>query len=598
MSIQALKKVTLFGLANEKMQVLDAVQKLGCLHLISLKGASVESEGPSFTQPQEVYHALRYLDAVPVKRRQVLLNKGFDLHKVVSEIQANQRQMRMLKDRIAELSAHIEALKPWGNFILPASEQLAGYLLWFYILPVQAMKELQRLELPWQVVHRNNRFLYVVVIAREEPHQAALPTERAHTGSQSLQQLIEDWEDSQIKLEEVRAERQALTRWMHLIKGQLSAAEDHDSCQQAARNTRDDDELFALQGWVPVRDLENLQQFATQQSLALLIEEPDAKEHPPTLLNNPPDLSAGEDLVGFYQTPGYRAWDPSLVVFLSFALFFAMILSDAGYAALLGVVLLFGWRPMGRSNRGRRLRVLAAALVTSSLVWGIVVGSYFGLSPAEETLAGNLKLLDINNFDIMMKLSVCIGVFHIALANAIMAWNARGYNRAWMHTGWIAAVCGGLLVWLSGEYAGLNLVGQVCFATGLLLVFLFGSERKVSSPVDLAWRVLEGLSSLTNITKLFGDVLSYLRLFALGLASASLALTFNNLAQQVAEAHPGTGILFALLILLVGHVLNILLSLMSGVVHGLRLNFIEFYNWGLSGEGYPFRAFSKKGEDS
>jgi V/A-type H+-transporting ATPase subunit I len=89
-------------------------------------------------------------------------------------------------------------------------------------------------------------------------------------------------------------------------------------------------------------------------------------------------------------------------------------------------------------------------------------------------------------------------------------------------------------------------------------------------------------------------VLSYLRLFALGLASASLALTFNDLARQVADEVPGLGLLFAILILLVGHVLNLLLSVMSGVVHGLRLNFIEFYNWALLGEGYPFRPFKKK----
>jgi V/A-type H+/Na+-transporting ATPase subunit I len=129
----------------------------------------------------------------------------------------------------------------------------------------------------------------------------------------------------------------------------------------------------------------------------------------------------------------------------------------------------------------------------------------------------------------------------------------------------------------------------------LITVFVFASERSIHKPLDLLMWVLDGLAALTNITKLFGDVLSYLRLFALGLASASLALTFNDLARQVAQENPGLGLLLSLLILLVGHLLNILLSLMSGVVHGLRLNFIEFYNWGLSDEGYPFRAFSKKG---
>jgi len=99
---------------------------------------------------------------------------------------------------------------------------------------------------------------------------------------------------------------------------------------------------------------------------------------------------------------------------------------------------------------------------------------------------------------------------------------------------------------------------------------------------------------LTNLPRIFGDVLSYLRLFALGLASSSLALTFNQLAQQVTEAIPGPGLLIGLLILIIGHGLNFALSVMGGVVHGLRLNYIEFYNWGLSEEGYPFKAFSKK----
>jgi V/A-type H+-transporting ATPase subunit I len=89
-------------------------------------------------------------------------------------------------------------------------------------------------------------------------------------------------------------------------------------------------------------------------------------------------------------------------------------------------------------------------------------------------------------------------------------------------------------------------------------------------------------------------VLSYLRLFALGLASASLAVTFNDLATQAMGAGPGIGLLLALLILALGHVLNLVLAVVSGVVHGLRLNLIEFYNWGINEEGYPFNAFRKK----
>jgi V/A-type H+-transporting ATPase subunit I len=153
---------------------------------------------------------------------------------------------------------------------------------------------------------------------------------------------------------------------------------------------------------------------------------------------------------------------------------------------------------------------------------------------------------------------------------------------------------GGLATWWGGPETSLYDFGLGAVALGLCVVFAFASERPVSSLKGLALRAADGLLALTNVTKIFGDVLSYLRLFALGLASASLAVTFNTLAVQVMDSMPGVGLLFGLLILIVGHTLNLALSIMSGVVHGLRLNFIEFYNWGLSEEGYPFKAFERK----
>src|SRR5690606_24482179 len=116
----------------------------------------------------------------------------------------------------------------------------------------------------------------------------------------------------------------------------------------------------------------------------------------------------------------------------------------------------------------------------------------------------------------------------------------------------------------------------------------------IDSVKNAVLRFLEGLRAVTNITSIFGDVLSYLRLFALGLASASLALTFNDLANNAFASQSGLGLLGGLLILLLGHTLNFALTIVSGVVHGLRLNFIEFYKWALYGEGYPFRAFKKQ----
>jgi V/A-type H+-transporting ATPase subunit I len=107
-------------------------------------------------------------------------------------------------------------------------------------------------------------------------------------------------------------------------------------------------------------------------------------------------------------------------------------------------------------------------------------------------------------------------------------------------------------------------------------------------------RIMDGIFSLKGLLNVFGDVLSYMRLFALGLASASLAMTFNDLAKDAYTSIAGGGLLIAILILLIGHGLNLILSLMSGVVHGLRLNYIEFYNWGQTEEGTPFQTFARK----
>ena len=186
------------------------------------------------------------------------------------------------------------------------------------------------------------------------------------------------------------------------------------------------------------------------------------------------------------------------------------------------------------------------------------------------------------------------GAIHLTVAHGAVAWLARRRGgEIWAPLGWIVAIWGGILAWLGGD--GATTFGLGLVAAGLAGVF-WGSAAKqpVATPLDWLKRLGAGAMSLTGITRKFGDLLSYLRLFALGLASASLAATFNGLAMDIHAANPGLGLLFAVLVLLFGHTVTFLLGVMSGVVHGLRLNFIEFFGWGLTEEGYPFKAFAKR----
>ncbi|MCT0225242.1 V-type ATP synthase subunit I [Synechococcus sp. CS-1328] len=598
MTIIPLAKLTLFGLSADRKPLLDGLQSLGCVHLIPL-ASSTEDESFVVARPSEdARKALRYLMDVRRRRHQTRVDAAFDFDHIVAEALANRQRKQQAEDRVLALGKRLDELGPWGDFSLPDLAGLGGCRLWFYRVPhskVAAFRAaLGGLALPWQRLHECSRYGYYALISKQEPDPALLPVARSHVGSQSHQDVQRELDDARTALEDVEAEHESLSRWAFLLSKHLTRAEDAQARQQASGMALDDNTLMQLQGWIPRPALPRLDTFTQQHGLAYLAEVPQPKDAPPTLLRNPGSLSGGQDLVTFYETPAYRDWDPSIIVFFSFAFFFAMIMADAGYALLLGLVVALKWKAMGRSPSGRHFRILAVVGLVMALVYGILAGSYFGIEPPEGSLLAPFKLLDLNDFAAMMKLSLIVGCAHLLLANGVVALRGKTLAQTAPPIGWMAVILGGLTLYLSQAAAPFLHVGIGLIAGGLLTVLLLSSERRINQPADLLLRLLDGLGSLTAISKLFGDVMSYLRLFALGLASASLAITFNQLAGQVSHSGLALGVPIALLILVLGHGINLLLAIISGFVHGLRLNFIEFFNWGLSGEGVPFKPFIKK----
>jgi len=595
MSIVKLQRVTLCGMVNEKETVLDQLQRFGCLHLNPLRAGEPNGDAVS-ERPEAAYRALRYLGDAPDKRLQIRSDPDFNMDAVVKKAEENRLALIAAQRRQEELETHICLQVPWGDFTPPKPDELGGHKLWYYQVPNYQLIRIAD-DVVYQVVQRDDRFAYVVVISQNEPAPGLMPVPRSLVGHRSLSNLYHLLERNSQHIEELNFERINLTRWIFLISQHLARAEDHAALRHAANTSWDEGRLFAVQGWIAGHRLTELQLFVERYHLALLIEEPETRDHPPTLLSNPAVLSGGEDMARFFQTPDYRDWDPSRVLFFSFALFFAMIMADAGYALVLSLALLAGWRRFGRIQSGRRLRNLMAVTLTMALGYGVLVGSYFGVSPAEDSVPAALNYLDIHDFDMMITLSVLIGVLHLMLANGMKAAYHWGHHSAWVAVGWNSFLLGAVMLWLI-KTSALSVVlinaSWICIAAGILLVIFYAGNRPVHNVRDATLRLLSGIHALTHATKAFGDVLSYLRLFALGLASSSLALTFNQLSSDVIQVVPGIGMLLGMLILLLGHVLNLALAVMSGVVHGLRLNFIEFYNWGLSDEGYPFHAFEKK----
>ncbi|MEA1938936.1 MAG: V-type ATP synthase subunit I [Pseudomonadota bacterium] len=598
MSIVKLVKLSVFGLARDKNSTLDALQDIGAMHLIDQRQPDADLPPPK--GHMAAHAALRWLMATQNGRRPITgQHPDFNVDDLVAEtleikdgVEERGQERDFLRERIA-------GLEPWGDFSLPELDDLSGNRLWFYIVPHFKLRHLPEDLSAWEIVHSDNENAYLVVIASDEPGN--MPVVRTHTGSRALSGLYRDLEEIEVEIEDLQGRRAALTRWNYLLAHSLARVDNQHMCRNAAERAWDDGDLFVVRGWIPAGRADEMALFAKENALACIIEQPGANDHPPTLLDNPDKLAGGEEIIKFYSIPGYDAVDPSLTLFFSFSLFFAMIMSDAGYAAVMGLILLFFRKKLMVDTAGRRLGVLFATIVGMSLLWGICAGSYFGITPSPNSenaltrLAGRLKFIDLNQTNLMMAVSIAIGATHVAFANIMVAWRARRSWSALQPLGWVAMIVGAgqLAVGMAGLVPLLVLPGKVTMIFGAALILMFGSTRRVISPLSALLRGLDGLLALTNVTKIFGDVLSYLRLFALGLASASLAITFNQLAAQATSGKHGFGILLAILILLIGHGINFVLAIMGGVVHGLRLNVIEFYNWCVTEEGHPFRAFTK-----
>ena len=598
MTIVQLDKMTLYGAEKHRSRVLEQLQELGCAHLVNL-GQS-EHDDTSDDLSNDAREALKYLRACPEQLRQVRRTDQFRREATVVEALRLKSEQRRLSDERDELQKAIRDVEPWGEFQLPAEGRIGDVRFWFHVVPLRDLKKFAAIACASREVARDHRYAYVVVFGGDEPQDA--PGTRVELDPRPLSTLQARREEVNEQLDELQYQRVGLTRWCDLLEAGLAEDDDAAERERATHQLLRGHSVFALQGWVPRDAADRIRQFAAESGLAVTIEPPAAHDEPPTLLHNPERLAGSEALVTFYKTPQYGSWDPSIFSFVSFAIFFAMIVADAGYGIILALLTAFWWRKLGNTQGGRRGRSVLAAIVACTIAYGVVCGSYFGVSPPVDSLLGNLRVLDAQSQSQMMPLTIVIGVIHLSLAHLVTAWLNRGRATALASLGWVSAMCGATLggVGLLGsvsELRGQQLTqaGAVLLVGGLIAVFLFSSQRPLLSPSikTQALRLFDGIQGLTGLSGLFGDALSYLRLFALGLASAKLSETFNELGAGAWDK-AGFGVIAGLAIVVLGHTLNLILSIMSGVVHGLRLNCIEFYKWGLPEEGYSFKAFAKK----
>ena len=523
------------------------------------------------------------------------------------------------QDRIAEISAEIAAAKkeiavrqPWGSFRSEDIHKLEsqGLKLRFYSCMKKkfdpSWAEIRPLEV---ISETESKVFFVTVSPAQEEYSFPLEAIPAPEGS-----VNEEEEKLALLQSKLEKEQQLLANLKNCSDEIRKAYNDSLSrldlyFAEAATEKAVDNYLTVLTGFAPTSDDKRLCASFDSMDIYYSHEAATKEDNPPVKLKNNWFAKNFEVLTGMYGVPAYDEFDPTPVLGPFFMLFFAMCMGDAGYGILLMLIALVLRLKMKDSSLGKMHRLIAF-LGGMTFVVGIFLGTFFGMSILEASwtpawlkglcIDGWFPDAKIAGFPVQMVLAVAIGVLHICLAMIIKTINFTkrfGFKKTVATWGWTTLIVGGLVVVslgmtevLSAEAFKWTIIA-LAVVSGLA-IYVFNTPGR--NPL---LNIGSGLWDTYNmVTGLLGDVLSYIRLYALGLAGGMLGNAFNIMGTMILDIPvPGVNWVFCIIILIFGHVLNLAMSCLGAFVHPLRLTFVEYFkNSGYEGSGAKYNPLTKK----
>ena len=361
-----------------------------------------------------------------------------------------------------------------------------------------------------------------------------------------------------------------------------------------------DGALTVFEGFAPASEKERLAAAFDNMPCVWTSAEAVVEDNPPIKLKNNKFVRQFEMLTDMYGRPDYNEFDPTPYISVFFLLFFAMCMGDAGY----GLLLIIGGILLRKVESMKNLAPLVTILGVGTFVVGIVMHTFFGVDiSALPWIPGWLKAVmvtgKIGGFEAQMVLALIIGVVHLCLAmvvKTVYATRNKGFLGSLGVWGWTLLIVGGVVVGALALFSLLpsEVIKWIIIGLGIvsaLGIFLFNDITR--NPLK---NIGSGLWETYNtVTGLLGDVLSYLRLYALGLAGGMLGKAFNDIASMtLGDGSFGIGWFAFVLILVIGHALNLAMCCLGAFVHPLRLNFLEFFkNSGYIGKGRAYSPLQK-----
>lgn len=606
--VTKMTKYSFILLSEQTEGFLNSLQELGVVDISrSLKPIDEQSSG-MLAEADRAKKALSILAACKAESEKDFKFDGCPVDAVLET-----------QDRIAEISAEIAAAKkeiavrqPWGSFRSEDIHKLEsqGLKLRFYSCMKKKFDPSWAEIRPLEVISETESKVFFVTVSPAE-EEYSFPIEAVPAPEGSVNEAEEKLSLLQIKLEK---EQQLLANLKSCSDEIRKAYNDSLSrldlyFAEAATEKAVDNYLTVLTGFAPTSDDKRLCASFDSMDIYYSHEAATKEDNPPVKLKNNWFAKNFEVLTGMYGVPAYDEFDPTPVLGPFFMLFFAMCMGDAGYGILLMLIALVLRLKMKDSSLGKMHRLIAF-LGGMTFVVGIFLGTFFGMSILEASWApawlkglcidGWFPDAKIAGFPVQMVLAVAIGVLHICLAMIIKTINFTkrfGFKKTVATWGWTTLIVGGLVVVslgmtevLSAEAFKWTIIA-LAVVSGLA-IYVFNTPGR--NPL---LNIGSGLWDTYNmVTGLLGDVLSYIRLYALGLAGGMLGNAFNIMGTMILDIPvPGVNWVFCIIILIFGHVLNLAMSCLGAFVHPLRLTFVEYFkNSGYEGSGAKYNPLTKK----
>lgn len=587
--IAEMKKLLLFmpESANNIDAELTALGQLGVMHIAPLQAAKHESIERVHARIKQLQEAIAILNLFDNEQKpssgleqltdysKVERGEVFLMEKVLDAEKHRQNLERIRQDLVRD----IKWFENWGSITLEDIKSLNKKGVWIklYLLDDKSLKRISD-QKNIQVIGKLNDFNQVVLFARNanenlgELEEIPFPKNELETSKELLNSTNADLENNKKFLQQLSLQKTLL----------------HDGLKERMRrfNVRNvqfggltvNKHVRFWKGFIPVEYIDQFIETAEEHHWGYVIEDPlpEEMEEVPTLVRTPRWAKRIQPVMDFMGlVPGYQEMDVSRVFMVFFTFFTGILVGDAGYGL---IFLLLTFLVHRKKKFAKQIEFgLIYTLSLSIMFWGILTGTYFGSEMiAELPLLRHLKVEKLASFGgdtiIVQKLMFLIGAVHLTVGHLQIAWKFSNSVKAIAQFGWVAIIWGLYLI-VSQMVLGIEAPDLMpwLFIGGALLIALF------SKPGPSFFKgILSSLGSLPlSIINGFSDIISYIRLYAVGLSTVLMAASFNQMAIGEGITTVVSGIA-AVLILILGHGLNMVLAAMAVIVHGVRLNMLEY----------------------